>query len=394
MGPSSWSTNVPCPAARKAQASWPDETGYAAAEGSVFHETVSDCLILGLNFWDFVGSTLKIDGYEIEIDAQMARSAEEGMAFIRSYEGDPDVQIFIETRVDISPWTLPGQFGTADVVIVNVKERWVIVFDWKYGQEPVYAEENEQGQGYCLGAWNTLFGELFNWDPAGIKVTIFIEQPRVPGAGGTWETTMVRVLEFGQYVKRQAMLSESANPPFNPGVKQCRWCRARFGCAARTKWIAGLLDQELDDLDAGYNFNLEPILPSNLSPERRAYITKSAPLIRAWLNDLSESEHRDAEHGRPTPGKKLVLGKHPARRWKENAAAKAARALVLEVGKAKAYTEPKLLSPAAAQDEVGRARYEEVLERYVDKGEPRRVLVDENDTRKPVASLLDALDDL
>jgi hypothetical protein len=388
LGPSGWDGFVRCPGKPNAEREFPDSAGYAAAEGTVFHELVSDCLELGLEPEDFRGGRLVVDGFDIPYDDDMMRYARDGLDFVRSYMADPNVVVYIETRVDISPWTLPGQFGTADVVIVNIKERWIIVFDWKYGKEPVYAEENYQAQGYCLGTWQTLVGELFGWDPSGVKVTIIIEQPRVPGAGGTWDTTMQRVLEFGQHVRRQAVLSTSPKAPRVAGPKQCRWCRARATCGELAEWHLENLDLDLDDLDDGYVTGLPPALPENLTPERRSYLLEIRPLLMQWLDALHASTYHDASTGRPTPGLKLVEGRRPPRKWDDKSTHKAERALLKILGD-KAYAPAQILSPTQAEKLAGKPAYESALKRFVDEGSPAPVLVPDKDRRPSLKSALD-----
>lgn len=393
LGPSSWGRWVRCPGSVQAEAGIPDKAGYEAAEGTVFHELVSDCLDFGLEPEDFLGegNGLEVDGFWIDYDEEMCLSAHDGLDFIRTYIDDPDCRVFVETRVDISPWTLPGQFGTADVVIVNIKERWVIVFDWKYGKEPVYPQENYQAQGYCLGSWQTLFGELFEWDPSGIEVTIVIEQPRVPGAGGAWKTTMQRVLEFGQHVKRQAVLSQEPDAPRHPGKEQCRWCRARDYCGAFAEWHLEMIGLEFDDLDAEEPPTLDP--PEEVTPERRSMLLKMAPMIRQWLDALHKAAYHDAQLGNDVPNLKLVEGKHPARKYAENQQHKAETVLRKVLG-SDAYHPPVLLSPAQAEKKLGKARYVELLDRFVDKGTPQPILVPVEDNRPEFEAAVDMFDDL
>ena len=393
LGPSSWDGFVRCVGKPNAEKGIPDNARYEAAEGTVFHEVVSDCLDLGLEPEDFRGGHMVVDGHRIEIDDQMCKSARDGLDYIRSFIADPDCQVFVETRVDISPWTLPGQFGTADVVIVNVKERWIIVFDWKYGKEPVYAKENYQTQGYCLGGWQTIYGELFGWDPSGIKVTLIIEQPRVPGAGGQGETTMQRVLEFGQHVRRQAVRSTHPEAPRTPGVKQCRWCRARASCGALAQWHLENLDLELEDLDDGFSYAVDPALPKEITPERRAYLLEVRPLINQWFDALHKAAYHDAQVGNETPGQKLVEGRRPARKWAENHQHKAEQVMKRLLG-AKAYKAPELLSPTGAEEAVGEAVYQQELERFVDRGKPTPILVPDYDRRPAIASAVDEFDEL
>lgn len=386
-----------CVGKPNAEAGLPDTAGFEAAQGTVFHELVSDCLELGLEPEDFLGGKLIENGFEIPYDEDMVRYARDGLDFIRSVAAQPNVELYVETRVDISPWTLPGQFSTSDVVLVNVPERWVIVLDWKYGMEPVYPQENEQGQGYALGSWQTIFGERFGWDPSGIDVTIIIEQPRVPGAGGQWKTTMTRLLEFGKFWKRQAVRTTDPKAPRTPGPKQCRYCKASATCAEQAAWHLENMNLEFEDLDEGFVYGTEPTLPANLTPEHRSYLLEIRPMVNKWFDALHKSEYADALAGRPTPGRKLVEGRRPGRKWLENAEHKAEQALVRLLGE-EAYKPKEHLTPAAAETALKRKglkdAYEDKLKRFVDEGTPSPIMVPESDSRLPVKSALDEFDSI
>lgn len=397
LGPSSWSRWIRCPGSVKAQEGIPDQARYEAAEGTVFHELVADCLEMGFEPEDYVGGGrgLEVDGFYIEYDEEMCAMARDGLDFVRNVAAEPGWQLFVETRVDISKWTLPGQFGTADVILVNIAKKQVIVFDWKYGKEPVYPQENEQAQGYCLGAWQTIFGKLFDWNPAGVDVTIIIEQPRVAGAGGAWKTTMQRVLEFGQHAKRQAVLTTTKNPPRHAGQKQCRWCRAKDYCGVFADWNMEMIGLEFDDLDmadeTGFLPELEP--PEEITPERRTVLLRMKPMFNQWMEALHKAAYHDAKVGNPVPGMKMVEGKRPARKYAENAVHKAETVLRKELGD-EAFHPPVLLSPTQAEKKLGKARYAELLARFVDQGAPQPILVPEEDSRPEMESAVDMFDDL
>lgn len=395
LGPSSWGRWVRCPASVKASVGRPDGARYEAAEGTVFHELMADCLELGLDPEDCIGDGrgLSVDGYWIEYDDEMADRGRDGLDYVRNMAAQPGWELYVETRVDISPYTLPGQFGTADVTLINVEKREIIVFDWKYGKEPVYAQENYQLSGYALGAWNTLCRHMFDNDPSGIKVTLIIEQPRVPGAGGAWETTMQRLLEFGEYTRRQAVISQKDDAPLNPGVDQCKWCRARDVCGAHAKWHLEMIGVEFDELD-GEDI---PELPEEITPERRTMLLKMRPMLNKWLDGLHKSAYHDAQVGRPVPWMKLVEGRSPARKWRENHVHKAETVLVKALGD-EAHHPPALLSPTQAEEalekKLGKAAYGELVERFVDKGSPAPILVPEEDSRVEIKSVLDEFEDL
>ena len=376
-GPSTWGRWLRCAGAPNAEEGLPDENNWEAAQGTVFHEMAATCLELGLEPDGFLGSKWDEKGHVIEIDEEMVFSFRPGADYIRRLAADPDVLLFVEVRVDISPWTFDNQFGTADVLLVNPVKRWVIVFDWKYGMEPVYPQENEQGLGYVLGAWNTLLWQLFG-DSSGVTVEVVIEQPRVLGAGGSWKTTMDWVLEFGESVSQRAALTTDPDARRTAGEKQCRWCKARRVCETRSAWYLETMRVSFDDLD----FSPAQIeLPKNITPERRSRLLELGPQIRLWLEDLHKSAYSDAEHGRPVPGFKMVDGKRPRRAWYGNQKHKAERVMVDALGEDGAYEDRKMLSPAQAQKKVGKDRYEELFAAFVDVGKPHPILVSEKDRR-------------
>ncbi len=390
LGPSSWPRWVRCPGSVIASRDKSDTARWEAAEGTVFHELSADCLEFGLEPEDWLseGNGLLVDGYFIEYNEEMCEKMRDGLDYVRNMAAQPGWQCFIETRVDISPFTLDGQFGTADVILVNIEKRLIIVFDWKYGKEPVYPQENYQLSGYALGAWETLVKHLFDNDPTDIKVTLIIEQPRVPGAGGAWDTTMGRLLEFGKHTRRQAVLSQGADAPFVPGPDQCKWCRNRNTCGPHAKWHAEMLGFELDELD----MEEVPSLPDVITPDRRSMLLKMRPMITRWLEGLHNSAYHDAKVGRPVPRLKLVEGRSPARKWQANQDHKAEQVLVEKLGDG-AYHDPQLLSPTQAEKALGKRSYELFIERFVDKGSPGTILVPEEDSRPAFKSLEDEFDD-
>ncbi len=349
---------------------------------------VADCSELGLRPEHWVGSHLIIDGHDIEVDWEMVEACEEGMAYIAVFQADPDCEVFIETRVSLEPWCGLGEFGTSDVAIVNSRERWIIIFDWKYGMEPVWPEQNDQCYGYCLGFWNDIAWKLLG-NADDVRVTFVIEQPRVPGAGGAWETTMSRVLEFGDHVRHQAFLSQQDDAPRTAGEKQCRWCRARDSCGTHATYLLEIMGAKFEDIDDAIEAGEDVPLPPEMTPERRTYILKHKPMITRWFEGLHKSAYSDAVAGNPVPGMVLVPGRRPPRVWEDTAEHKAKVALKKRLG-AEAF-KTRMVSPAEAEKLVGKVAYRKTLARFVNLGEARPILADAKDTRDPIESTLDAL---
>ena len=349
---------------------------------------VADCQELGLRPEHWVGSRLTVDGFDIEVDWEMVHACEEGMAYLAEFEDNPDCEVFVETRVSLEPWCGPGEFGTSDVAIVNAKERWIIIFDWKYGMIPVWPEANDQCYGYCLGFWNDVAWKLMG-NPEDVKVTFVIEQPRVSGAGGAWETTMSRVLEFGEYVRHRANRSQDDDAPRTAGEKQCQWCRARFDCGTHDNYMLEIMGTKFEDIDDAVEAGEALVLPSAMTPERRSYILQHKSLITRWFEGLHSSAYSDAVAGRPVPEMVLVPGRRPPRAWKDEAEHKAEIALKKRLGVDAFKT--KMVSPAEAEKAMGKKDYNEYLHRFVNTGEARPILANAKDTREPIESTLDAL---
>ena len=193
-GPSGASRWRRCPGSVNAEKGLPDKAGREAAEGTLFHEFAALCVEFGFQPEDFgSGTVYAVDGHRIEFDEEMARSMHDGLDLINEIV-EPGDTVLVEQRVDISAWCGPGQVGTCDVAIF--KRDHIFIFDWKYGKGiPVSPVKNDQIYLYCLGVWNDHGKAMFkNVDPNEIKVTFIIEQPRAPGGGGAWDTTMADVL--------------------------------------------------------------------------------------------------------------------------------------------------------------------------------------------------------
>ena len=94
----------------------------------------------------------------------------------------PDAQMFIETRLDLTPY-VPGSYGTCDCLIVSDKKLHII--DFKYGQGVlVEAERNPQMMLYALGALDIYYG-LYDFKE--VEMTIF--QPRRENVS-TWSESV------------------------------------------------------------------------------------------------------------------------------------------------------------------------------------------------------------
>lgn len=372
----------------------PDDAGEEAHQGTVFHQYAGDVLEFGLDPFHLVGAKYPCeDGNTREFTEEMAMGMLAGLDYVRAQENAPGAVMFVETKVDLGEWLGPGMFGTSDVIIVNVPKRKLIVFDWKWGYVEVDPDWNDQAMCYGLGAWSTVAREWFEGiDPATIEVEIVIEQPRVPQGGGVWRTTMSALLEEGKQIRKDADAVWEPGAPRVPGEKQCRYCPAakHNTCKARAAMVFDMIGTSFDSLDEEFDLGVPLNLRdrSAFTMEQRSQLLIHKELVTKLIADLYAEAEEDARKGIKVPGMKRVLGRAGARVWRDPD--KAAVVVEAEFGD-DAYTK-KLLTPAAVEGEVGKAKYRDKWARHVHQSPPAPTLVPETDKRDEIANVDDLFD--
>lgn len=393
-----------CPGSPNAEAGLPNRSGYEAAEGTVFHHFAALCLEFGFDPEVFLGKTYPAEYFEIvdgeyeerfediEFDGEMCDSMKEGLSFLEE-RMDEDCHIFVEKKVDLSRWLGPEEFGTSDCGIVDVLNRRITVFDWKYGMGVVSAKKNDQGILYALGFWATFAEELFDGDSTNIEVDIVIEQPRAPGGGGLWRTSMDWLLREGDKIKKEAAETKKPDAIRIPGEKQCQYCqRAKLGCDALDDSMQELLSEALEEMVEEPEKKGARIVRT-VDSVKRTRILRNWPLIVRWKEGLHADAISDALAGRPVPDLKAVRGRSPPRKFRES------QMDTVELKLAKLFGDSrykkKLLSPTEVEKSLGKKRFEDSFAAFVTQGEPKTILVplsDKRDPVKPLEELLDALE--
>lgn len=389
----------------------PNTAGLDAAHGTVFHEFAALCLELGVDPYGFVGAKLAVEGHGVlTFDDEMASNMIGGLDVLRGLEG-PGCIMIVEQAVSLDEWVGPGEIGTTDCVVIDFENGRVTALDWKYGAGvPVHPEMNDQGMLYVLGAWSSFIRPMWedylsaaadregaDFDPDmpwedSIEVQIMIEQPRAKGGGGTWTTTMGTILREGARIRKDADETLLPGAEFSPGEKQCKFCpAAKFNtCEARAAFLLGLAGQDFDQIEQSFENGDDMEFPKAISPEARSQVLIHKQMIEQYLAQLHREAYHDAERGRPTPGLKLVEGRHPARAWVD--AAKAEAVLKGRLGD-DAYAPREILSPAAAEKVVGKKVYESLVRRHVKYGDPKPILVAETEPGEPIENVLSDLPD-
>ena len=233
LSPSDWSRWSACPGAIRLTENLQRSSSVFAAEGTGMHLIRAECLELGMDPSDFLGQKLRVEGFEFEVNEDWCRWLQPGLDWVREQAG----VMFVEKLVDLSEW-MPGQFGTADTIIVA--PGCMTVNDFKGGAgEVVDAEDNGQLLIYALGAWSNFGRALVPDAGKDYRVRLVIDQPRAGGIS-VWETTLGYLLEFGEKARAAAARTLEPNAPLCAGAKQCRWCPAASTCNEHARFVLDL----------------------------------------------------------------------------------------------------------------------------------------------------------
>ena len=311
-----------------------------------------------------------------ELSAEMDRATDYYVDIVleKYYEAKNrcgEAQLLIEQHLDFSPW-VPHGFGTGDAVIVS--DMGLEVCDLKYGKGvPVMAEENPQARLYGLGALNE-FGAIYGFTH--VRNTII--QPRLDSV--TSETlTREELIAWGESICDTAQLAWEGKGEFHPG-DHCKFCNARAICKARAIESMGVF---------AYGFDNPDVLPDTAIPE----ILKVADTAEAWLKDVRAYAMAQALKGAEIRGYKLVRGRAPGRKWRNEDAVidQAARAGYTEAQ----YMKPReLMSVSALEKSLGKTAFNALFGEFVTQGDAALTLVPETDKREAYSTADAAFADL
>lgn len=330
LSPSAAGRWLLCPASVALTAYMPEETSPYALRGTAAH-AAAESVITGRPYQSPDGA--ESFGFE-----ELKNEVEPYTDFVRK-ETRGDFRL-IEQRLEAS-WLAAECYGTADAVILHPDE--IHVIDLKTGRGiPVKAKDNPQLAIYARSVLETFSG-MFE-DLNSVKMTIV--QPPLSHIE-TWQITPDELIKITDEMKPAAAeclkeLQEMNRKDtrleclkFNPGVSQCRFCRARHECRALASYCltaAGLpaltvCDPKIDNVQL-------------------AKIMQKIPAIELWIAAIKERAGLELSEGRVVPGYKLVQGRAGNRTWRDPAAA----ASLLEscgLSKDQIYAK-KLVSPAQA----------------------------------------------
>lgn len=364
-----------CTPSAKLEEQFPDTASEAAEEGTLAHELAEMKVRNYFNTDDVSKRKLtyaikKLKENKLWQD-EMLTHTDSYLDYIRSISiklpSRPAVEI--EKRLDLGAY-VPGGFGTADFIMFQGEDLYVV--DFKYGKGvPVSAEENPQMMLYALGAYQAY---CFLYPVR--KIHLAIVQPRLDSIS-EWTCSLDDLLKFGVYVTERAALAFDGEGDFSPGEEQCRFCRAKQQCRARADY----------NVQMAFSQDKGKIPPLISSEEAGRYLLQGEDLEK-WLKDLKEWALAECLAGHEVPGWKAVEGRG-SRDWTDMDAAfeKLTKSGMTEEVM---LWEKKPLTPAQVEKLIGEKNFQDAVGEFVTKKPGKPALVKESDKREAITNKITA----
>lgn len=296
---------------------------------------------------------------DFEFSEELKEASDEYVSYIMELVAEikktcKDPVILIEQKVDFSNY-VPSGYGTADFLAIADGKLYVV--DYKNGAGvKVPCEKNPQMMLYALGALN-LFSCLY--DTPEISMTIF--QPRMSNIS-TYEMKRDDLLEWATTVLApRAKLAFEGKGEFIPG-EHCRFCKAKVKCTARA----------LENLKlAAYEFKTADLLTDE---EIEEIIGKTDSLVE-WANSVKEYALNEALKGKKWSRYKLVEGRSNRKFKSEDEVANIVKNAGFDP------YDKKLRSITDMTKLLGKAKFVELLDKFVYKPQGKPTLVSIDDKR-------------
>jgi len=300
LSPSKRQRWAACPGSVREEAAYPDErSGAAAIDGTHSHTLLEHCVKAGVaDPLPMVGVRMKDDDGEFVIDADRVQRVKIATDYIRGRIADTMgmASVIAEQRVD-PQWLLSRSdlSGTVDVQIHDPLNEVLEIIDYKDGMNDAWDSAILQMEQYAVGALSAL-----------------------------------KIAKPGRYPFQTVRMTV-----------QCRYCKAKGGCAAlSTKAL-----QVVDTVDITASAAEKD--PTKMTDEQIVQIMEAAPLLRQMLEGVEKEAQARMERGADIPGLKMVNGKGH-RAWKLSDDEMAERLRKMGIPKESVY-KTTLVSPAQAE---------------------------------------------
>lgn len=383
FAPSGLHRDIACPASKVLSADYPETSSIFAAEGTCGHEVAHKAMLNGHKAEDYVGMTFDIDGFEISVDADMARYVQEYCDYVTLVADNGT--LLLEQKLPIT--NLTGEIeanGTADAVVIAGNTLHVI--DLKFGRGvEVMAEENAQLLAYAFAAL-----DQFRFCGDFTSIVLHIVQPR-RGHIDVWETTPERIAQFQVEVQQAVSRCEAAEADlqdwhFGPSEKACQFCPAKGKCPALAQVVTNIVWDDFIDLTQP----LPEPMKREMDAESLGNAMAAIPLVKLWVTGVEEEVLLQMNAGKDIPGFKLVQGRQGNRAWSNEGEA---ACLLVDVLEDEAF-EKKLISPTTAE-KVLKKEYPDTwvdLQSHITRADGKPTVVPVSDKRPAILADVSTFD--
>lgn len=320
-------------------------------EGTLAHALAEYILTNSLNdneslkIKEIGGKSIPADMYAPVLEyVETVRSMADGAEYV-AYEQKYDLSGVLK---------LEGESGVADTVIIIGTQ--LQIHDLKYGKGvAVSAEKNSQLSLYAAGAYYIL---SMMYDIETIKLVV--HQPRLFSVSDytmTVDDLDNFIRNAREKVKKAKILYDNpeciTEGDFNPGEKQCRWCRHRAVCKALGQYN---IDKAKDDFDTIFDSDSEWL--------SEAY--RHIPMMQDWIKAVKNEVESRLLSGQEVKDYKIVYGRS-SRRWDNEEDVES----LLKKLRVKDCYKKELKSPAQIEKMVESNKWEKVKQHIVkSEGKP------------------------
>lgn len=375
LSPSSAPRWLKCPGSPRLCAKVPRRaTSSYAQEGTAAHSLGEKCLRKYTNPFSMKGEKIINDDLsEFIVDADMAEAVKVYIDFASKQAPLAEISAGhisrgIESKVEVCDEV----WGTADLLVYNIKEKKLSISDYKHGRGVIVSPESEQIKCYGLGALLKLMAR----DVPVEVVVMYVVQPRAQSDELIRRHTMlpVHLLKWRDEVLLPGIeATKKKDAPLHAG-DHCKFCDALPTCPQQAKEAMALAKVEFADPSPTFPD------PEDLTPEQLVRTIELSDLLSTWAGTVKAYAQERAEIGTPLPGFKLVA-KRSIRQWID--AEITAATLEMSLGE-DAYNK-KLLSPAQAEKALKAAGFDKnEITSLVHKPDTGLNLVPESDRRTAV----------
>ena len=385
--PSYSTTTLFCPGSLLPSLATPDSSGWAAAEGTLFHRVIAEWQLSGERPVWLAGQPFIIDGHAVTVDEEMFVHAEACLERYADIPGQPQ----IEVKVDISSLTpIPGQSGTADRV--HVYPGTVEIIDWKYGKGvQVFANWNTQLLCYAMGVVDK-FGDEYAIE----RIRIHIAQPRL-GHFDVWEISRDELELWAFWARAQWVTAWQPQAPRTPSGKACQWCRVRIDCPARQVMLERLVEDTFEEVVTSdqqqvalSQLSLAELPPAiALSTERLAWIYRYRRTFEIWFREIGEELIRRGQEGEDVSPWKIVEGRRGNRFWVDEAQAAASISRLGVDPHPDTLATPAEIERRLAQIGVKGQIAKQFIALYTDRAPGKLTLVPDQDNRQALSAVVE-----